>query len=1490
MHPKFPEIERDDVINEFIECFDILLRKTDIKNVQISRGRSRQNVSINFIKDDQKCKNSVNGYVKRVEIKKHGISSGGCYCLIRRKATKLRKFLTHKDYRRDRRTNRNMNEIHSDIKHGFPISCCYTRENNIKKKSVDVENERNNRSLRHYKKFNESGENKCKCFKGAQINDLNQWHMNNCNEEIKNCQNEQFPVTRSNKIVDSLINNIQNYANYEYVVCRKKCYDCFMSLNKKCKSKNFDKYVSINQYFKRNTSNNNENVKKSFIFNYGFYAKKGKFHNNEDTSSHASFSSYKIRKEIEKIINHIRRNNIKYNLFNEILKKFHIDSHIIQSKKNRCNSNSSPHETKINRCKKKYTHCSTPSHVRLFRVYLKSILPVYQQEKTPSNGTQQCDMICSYFYEDKDRHKKRGRNANVHKKENMQRNKNMNRVKSKHRDNNMQMNRVKSKYRDDNMQINRVKSKHRDNNMHMNRGEKEDEHKMQQEEVTNYGEEMCQMLGEEREENLYYTHNQNLHILQDYKFVCKVCKKSEHVKIEEKQMFQLAYLRYLYNVHKYIPCNKKRRKKKKNGRPYCEINNHTSNSSHSDEFSYMNFFHGYKNNHSKEESDLVTNTSAARMEKVTESTSLFNFSSSNLTNNINSSGVKSHDLIFREKMDNKNYTFINENTRNYYHYRLTDWLIQCKTCRYLHKYDNLSNDYLLNFCKTNYFFHPLFFLNMSEKKILSYLSASQEREKNYLRENIKNKVEKRDDIKNVGNDNERVKYHFRSYSDMSTYRYGEMLQMWENVMKKYDTKGDTIYRPLMKMKEKRCSRKKKKWLDDLRRQNFEEYYIRIRGIREMQQNGYPLGESNEDGPSLNCMGNELDMHFFSICDGHGGSHASEFLIQNVHKVFHSLLIHTFFNIHLSLKMLHPLLDLLYYRECIRQNIRTYSGSCIINILLRGNYIYVNNTGDSKCALVTFHLDRFEYIQDTSGGGEATCGSEKDRRENNRLSKKGISKKGLSKKGLSKKGISKKGLSKKGLSKDHPSEKQMECKETKKEISRTDRDSNSEKDNSDSSNNCDHSSYVINLNSISYNELNCEHNCNNYMEYLRMYKLYFCENLRTQQMSIGERKHYCEKINEKENRVVSPISDDTFGDNDMAKEGEKKKKKKKKEKGKVQLDNHLNGQIIKLNNFLLNEKGKQINIGNLSYELIKFNRLDGCLHPSRVIGDYDLKRKYNKGTLILSNDSNVYKYDMNNINFFNSIHYIYSYKFCNMCKRNYLLSSYGKIAPISQIVLLDTPEGKFQRMCNKSEREKLGSLCLSKLCCSPILNDDQAHNKVRGKKYTELFFKIYRDDSSNSDLINNSTEKREKFPGNMMNERFPPYIKIKNVSLNNNYLCGKNRKNFFHLLIIASDGVFEYINPQVILNILKKNKSVHAKIQKIYKIYNSYNVYDLWTSIPGKKTQKDINKMMHKYMFTKEECTKLARDIVKNSIMCGNIDDSTCFCVFIFPTFFFFCLT
>lgn len=49
---------------------------------------------------------------------------------------------------------------------------------------------------------------------------------------------------------------------------------------------------------------------------------------------------------------------------------------------------------------------------------------------------------------------------------------------------------------------------------------------------------------------------------------------------------------------------------------------------------------------------------------------------------------------------------------------------------------------------------------------------------------------------------------------------------------------------------------------------------------------------------------------------------------------------------------------------------------------------------------------------------------------------------------------------------------------------------------------------------------------------------------------------------------------------------------------------------------------------------------------------------------------------------------------------------------------------------------------------------------------------------------------------------------------------------------------------------------------------------------------DINYMLHTCMFTKKECTQLAKNIVKSTITSGNLDDSTCFCIFLFPTMFF----
>lgn len=222
---------------------------------------------------------------------------------------------------------------------------------------------------------------------------------------------------------------------------------------------------------------------------------------------------------------------------------------------------------------------------------------------------------------------------------------------------------------------------------------------------------------------------------------------------------------------------------------------------------------------------------------------------------------------------------------------------------------------------------------------------------------------------------------------------------------------------------------------------------------------------------------------------------------------------------------------------------------------------------------------------------------------------------------------------------------------------------------------------------------------------------------------------------------------------------------------------------------------------------------------------------------------------------------------------YLLNSYGKINSIKNIALLNTKSELYQNsniLVNYIEKEQTND------CCNNVIDKYESYNSFEEK--LESIMTIYKDNEN----INDSKKMKKKNTNLCLNESLSPYLHIKNNSLNKNYVYRsgkKENKHFFHLLIIASDGVFEFLNPIYVLNIIKNNKPIYKKIQKIYHIYNTHIINRDSKNI-------DINYMLHTCMFTKKECTQLAKNIVKSTINSGNFDDSTCFCIFLFPTMFF----
>ncbi|ANQ08868.1 Uncharacterized protein PCOAH_00035200 [Plasmodium coatneyi] len=1329
--------------DEFDQQCNILLRKTDMKNVLIPRKESGTSVDIDFAEDRKKCERKNKRVVR---IRRHGKKGVSVCCFSEgRTPTKLGKYLSGDTLEKLNDQNGTSTEVDNKMNHSFSRNYHFMK--NHKKITPQGDLPSTGGKLSQFDFSQHRGKKKSAALRTLHDEHLKKKSVHPHKGKKEKWRHDSPKGGKRFTIADCLTTQVRNYANCTYLLGRKKCYNCFMATQGVHTKEDIpSKGVSINEWKKKKSCDKRTN--KSFTFSYGFYSKKGKYHDNEDTCSHASFSSYKIRKEVEQVIDLMGSSKRKFNLFDELLKRFSTRSSIVRHR------DDSARETNLGGYGNELNPPPKRSNGDTCKVYLKPVLPVYHLEGgNPPTDPPNHDIICRYFYEERignhkevSRHKQRSEKKNVRK---------------------------------DTHAV------------------EEETKKLQLKCLTEWGEK-AQMLDDQGEE-FYQTYNPNLRFSHYYKFVCKVCKKCQHVNVQQGRMWHRAYLRYLHGV------SKQGGKKKKN-ESYRKMSDYTS-SSCSDEFNYVKFFPHNGNKRYGGKGSTPTGASADGDFPA--------FSTIRQMNNINGLNGHTQEYVHREGENYQSDSSPRGIATNNYG-ALTDYLTNCKTCRRLLKYDNMANDFLLNSWKTNYFLEHQFCLNRSEKKMLNLLAASQKREKTMFGKKFRNDDEQRGGLAEEG------RCHFLSHSDVESYQNWKELQMWKDEL---DRKGELSRSFLKRWRQKMMrSREWKRWMDEMRRYLFEQYYAGFIATKESKS-----GEGHSDGSSKNRgVDNNFDMHLFTICDGHGDSHASHFLIQNVHKIFYYLLVHTFFNVHISLKILHPLLDFLYHRECAREKSSSCAGSCIINILLRENYLYVNNTGDSRCALMTFHLDRFEYSQDKPAE-EENCTRRKKRRGGK------------------------------------PKRKTQRVAGTVSSDGDVDRE---------------YEAYVINENSFSYNELNCEHNCNSYMEYLRMYKMHLCEELVGQQVSTGERRNE----NGDSSVSVSNPPGDKFrrgvqDEEQMEELLNVKKTKKKVDMKKTKMDIHLNKQIAMLNGYLLSERGRQINIGNLSYDLIKYNRVDGCLHPCRVIGDYDLKRKYCNGHFILSSDSNVYKYDMNNINLANTIRYLYLRKFCGTCRRSYLLSSYGKIGPIRQIVLLDVPEGR--------HGGKTHTMRPTNQQRSTIVRRAEIPPKARQPSGGRpppagLCLKIYRDGAPNSNVLGSQEEKKKENIPAQINERFAPYINIKSVSMNENYLCCKERRNFFHLLIIASDGVFEHVNPQFLLNILKKNKSVYTKVRKLYR---TYNTRELWTTTAGSTPQRDINKMMHRHMLTKEDCTKLARDIVKSSIMHGNMDDSTCFCIFIFPTFF-----
>ncbi|CAD2098901.1 conserved Plasmodium protein, unknown function [Plasmodium vinckei brucechwatti] len=1227
----------------------------------------------------------------------------------------------------------------------------------------------------------------------------------NINKRSKNRNNNLDKLLRLNnnsKLLYNLINNVYRYINFELVIDRKRCYQCFLlkhdKLNKySTKLISLYKYLQVMKKKKKkkiisqiDTYTNDCKIEKKnyFIFNYGFYSKKGSYHENEDTSSHVMLSSYKIYNDISKLINTINANNknrsIKYNILEDVLKLLKLkysNKHNSESKNPDTNSNEYYEENN----NKNMFHNKTDE-----KVYLKfAPTTYYLMEKTYNNAEEEkYDMICNYFFY----------GLNNNKKGIIKRQKKKNKVCDF------------------------------------------DPYKLN---VIDYGIEKSQMLANDQEEQNYYTFNENLKKCPNVQFVCKVCKKCEYIKSKDKYNF--CYFSYLFNHLNSAQKNK------------------------NNEWFFSNAICANNN----------VSMPCSNNKRITDQEKIELFSDS-ARKNMNCSG-KNENIEQKEKGENK---IKNKNHDNVTYklmteeFTLNDYIIKCKTCRHFRMYDNLPNNYF-----TDMFFNIpgnlkcQNFMNKSGKSIfynIPIICDQNNNEIGYIKNSKTNEYKSNYCIKNVRNNNFFKWGVSHSYTDVEFHEKEKKKYFLYNKNKAYTTNKHTNILSFRNhddcpndQSEKEMDitfslltnlkKQKKEYFDNKKRKMFVNYYKSTIKRNSKDKEGKEKNDKYDNRNTFKKAFSQFDMHLFTICDGHTDSNASIFLIQNVHKLFYYLLIYTFFNIHLSLKILHPLLDILYYKYSSDNNLKDYSGSCIINVLLRKNHIYVNNTGDSKCAIVTFDLDKFAY-------GDSM---------NNTLKEEKIKKK--------------------KINKNKKKNNKMKSPDETYEIGKANKSDIEENNIFSEPSNIGESSYkhyIINEESISYNELNSEHNCNNYMEYLRMYKLNYCDNLKKDYL-VSKMEKNKENLNKKVGNMKcakKELDKEKFTTTDYQIKGKdneevsnigqfinvSKRKKGKKAKGKkesISISNDLNDLIIKINKYVLKEDGKQINIGNVPFDLIKFNRLYGCLHPCRVIGDYDLKGKCNDRNLILSNNPNIYKYDMNNINWLNNIHYIYKIQKCINCKIIYLLNSYGKVNSIQNISLLNTKNKLYQNsniLVNYIEKSHKNNYCDNVI--------DECDSDNSSEKKLESIITIYKDNE------NSDSKMKTKNTNLHLNEDLSPYMHIKNISLNKNYVYQsgkKENKHFFHLLIIASDGVFEFLNPAYVLNIIKNNKPIYKKIQKIYHIYNMYSTNRDLKNI-------DINYMLHTCMFTKKECTQLAKNIVKNTINSGNFDDSTCFCIFLFPTMFF----
>ncbi|SOV77503.1 conserved Plasmodium protein, unknown function [Plasmodium reichenowi] len=1448
----------------------------------------------------------------------------------------------------------------------------YNNKNNISlecKNNIEYHNtiyDYNKKTQKFYNHLNKQNDHliykECNSYKNI-LKDQNK--ITHDHNDSKNIQTFNFPL------IYTLINNIKCISNYKYIIEKKLCYECYskIKLNKiKEKKKentndmNDHTYVNINEYMKRkkkekksgdikniypNKLNRNEQNKKltnSYIFTYGFYSKKGKYHQNEDCSSHTLFSSYKIFKQIKKFYTNIKKR--KYSFFQELMKVFH-QTHIENTKNN------------SNKMKNKKTHLINPDtyyhndYMKLSKVYVKVCNPFFfislkkPKKNQDTNKTYPYDIISNYFCDNLDEEEYKGehiKNKIKQKKDysNKQKRNQSNGQQNDYIDNhnsghknilyNNNTNNIKKVFNKKQIISNKINSYNNKTN------------------VLNYKVKELTNLMNNNEGYYYCTYDNNIRRRHKYIFTCKNCKKKEF--INKNKYVHVNYLKYLFNKKSYL--NKKQYEPQKyflyNKYNIYDDNlfdllNEKNNSTNSDEFEFLKF-HKKKKKKKKIQNDNPNN---------------YNYNYNHNYGHV--IRYKKKNIICRETDRNdmhKEKCFNDEHVIEGEHYfkkhkksnmlSLKNYFIKCKTCRRLYKYDNLINEDILNmYRRDSILMSPLIF-NRSPSMLRSLLLSCY---KNKNRKNLKYYImnslyiqtcrKARKEIKkDVTKENKKKSPIIENYYDniniCDTICHGAMsnASYYYSDLEVY--KKDHVGKCLEK-KLKTCLLINK--LNNYHRSNS-------CNIRRDQTNGmesfnmYKVGYMNNyymtkdilyienkdvhnkpvDNKYIPCvirkdnlsnkemlfnyikgknrihsLYDHYDIHLFTICDGHSSCHTSSFLIKNIHKIFYYLLIHTFFNIYMSLKLIHPFLDLLYYKMCMENNLKKCNGSCIINVFIRRNYIYVSNTGDSKCSLMTFNLDMYDY-EDIIKKGE------------NKKQKKGS-------KETKQKGTRMKGMKARLHREEDIINTQAETINCDDNIY----DEKKTKDKDESN----YESYKINIKSISYNELNAEHNCNNYSEYLRIYNLY---------MKQYDNEHNNYKMSAHNGYNTNVREDHTYN-NLCVKKIDKNMckniccKNMNKNTNKTQhCDNHhsnnmydnLKDTIFQINNFILKEKEEtQINIGNIPNDIIKYNRLNGCLHPSRVIGDYDIKKRYNRiHNNILSNYSNVYKYNMNNINFYNNIHYLYKYKKCFDCGKNYVLNSYGKVNDINDLTFLkkqkqnlhmkndDIIKKNVNINCNNNDNNTT-NVHKNMIQFVNVYETDSKQNKnihdnfyyikenkninnnynnnnnnIRNITTHSNVIKVYKENlyNHNYSMDTQSNDNKKKKKNNFHfypDEQLLPYLHFKPTNLNKNYVYKFDKKNFFHLLLIASDGVFEYINPYIILNIIKKHKSIYTKIQKIYYFYNNYIKY-------MNSTKYYLNYMTDHFLITSKECFELSRDIVRTTIRMGNYDDSSCFCIFLFPQF------